>query len=94
MYIGTKNGMPEHYETLDELLAEPITLFTEYEDYYYIQVKSNMKFHEGTIWQVNKKTEEVSYFNGFAGYILADLPNKAKPVDVEKFKSKRVKKSS
>ena len=53
-----------------------------------------MKFHEGTIWQVNKKTEEVSYFNGFAGYILADLPNKAKPVDFEKFKSERAKKSS
>ncbi|MCM1578152.1 MAG: hypothetical protein NC078_05055 [Ruminococcus sp.] len=88
MYIDKKGGF-KVYEKLDELLEENINFFTEYEDNYYIQLKVNNPWDEGTVWVANKKTEQVSYFGGFVDYIVANLTTKATPVNIEKFLRER-----
>lgn len=93
MYINKINGCVR-YETLDELIDKPITLFDEYGDSYYIMLKCNEKYHEGTIWKVDKQSEKATYFGDFAAYILSGIEDKAAHINIEKFKSERVKKSS
>ena len=93
MYKNKINGCIR-YETLSELINKPITVFDEYGDSYYIMLTCNEEWHEGSIWKVDKKSEAVTYFGDYAAYILSGIEDKAAHIDVEKFKSERVRKSS
>ncbi len=93
MYISKRSGCPV-YETLEEIICQPITLFTEYGNNYYVQIKIVNPNDEGTIWVVDKDSERVSYYGGFSRYILDGMSEKATPINIEKFLNERKRKCS
>lgn len=79
MYVAD-NGI-EVYETLQDLLTKDILKVGEYEEKYYIELKTDDPY-DNTVWIVNKNNLEVSWMP-FTTFIVEDIDEKVKPVDVE-----------
>jgi len=70
----------EIYESLEEMISAGIESAYEYEDNYYLNVRSN-DFYNNTIWVVNKKTGEVLDKNFVCDFILTGICDKAKKIN-------------
>lgn len=76
----TDNGI-EIYETLQDLLSKDILKVGEYDEKYYVELKTDDPY-DNTVWIVDKNTLEVSWIH-FTTFIIEDIDEKVKPVDIE-----------
>ena len=77
MYICKESGL-EVYETFQEILDREIMGSWEYQNDYYIKIKSNDNYDNG-MYAINKETGEISliYFTEF----ISETYDKAKQID-------------
>ena len=70
----------EMYESLEEMISAGIESVYEYEENYYLNVRSN-DFYSNTIWGLNKNTGNISRKNFVCDFILTGICDKAKEIN-------------